>query len=74
MILTGETKELGEKSVPVPLLFTTISTWPYLVTNPGFRGEKATNRLSYVTTFVVQAFLGEVTLEPQLGLIFPQSK
>jgi hypothetical protein len=57
MISTGETEELGENPVPVPLSATD-ATW----TDPAFRGERpAANRLSQGTAcqpaFIELAYL-----------------
>jgi hypothetical protein len=50
MKLTGENRQLGEKSVPVPLSPPQISHGLDLGSNPGLRGERtATNRLSHGT-------------------------
>jgi hypothetical protein len=49
-ILTGETEELGERPVSVPLCQTTKPTWTDLSVNLGLRCERlATNRLSHGT-------------------------
>jgi hypothetical protein len=50
MILIGETEVFGEKPVPLPVLFTTNSTWTSLGSSPGLRGEKSANKhLSHCT-------------------------
>jgi hypothetical protein len=50
MKLTGETRQLGEKPVPVPLCPPQTPTWTDPRSNPGFRSERpATNRLSHGT-------------------------
>jgi hypothetical protein len=47
---TGENRQLGEKSVPVPLCPPQISHGLDLGSDPGLRGERpATNRLSHGT-------------------------
>jgi hypothetical protein len=57
MILTGETEELGEKPVPVPL-YTTNPTWIDPGANPGLRSQRpATNDLSHGTAPVEKLIL-----------------
>jgi hypothetical protein len=51
IILTGETRELGAKPLPVPLR-PPHPTWTDLGTNPALLDERpAINRLSYDTAF-----------------------
>jgi hypothetical protein len=52
MKLAGENRQLGEKSVPVPLYPPQISHGLDLGSNLGLRGERpATNRLSHGTAY-----------------------
>jgi hypothetical protein len=70
---TGETRQLGEKPVPVPLCTPQISYGLDLGSNPGLRDERpATNRLSHGTASRAITFFSLKTYTTDIRL--PTSK